>query len=787
MSDRKPIKAGGFFNLIFHELTGYMCLTTFPGSGKFDASPNVGPTKNHFFKWPEQRDDAVAFVVANKHKDVYFVPTLFKEKGSRKGDNALVGRTVYADADSARPELFKLEPSIVVETSPGRFQLYWRIQGDDDCRDPEKLSRASRRVAYGHAAEGCDTSGWDIGQLLRVPGTTNNKPGLDVPWTVIAEYDGTIFTTLSNIHEQYPPVEPARNKVQQLPPPDAHNLPELDAATRYLSGSGRLHDLFSKRVHKGETREGRSRSERMWNFLSELSRQGVPIEAAFVLAWNAGCNKYEQDGRPQEDLWKEVTKAYADPNNAPPKTELDFQELEMLRAMEVDLSDLGVPNANPAHEVARRAQAAPKNGLAFLTPVERASVPDNTIVDRYIAWARTRTDAAEGYQRAGILSVLSTVFSDFAYPATKFKMGGLNLWFMILGGTTRSRKSTARGYMLDTLEALESDYYQYDLGSDATAEGLTVELSEDPGRSKLYNRDEVHGLLKEIGAKGYMSGLKETFTELYDGRVRGRLRATSGKTKAARTSFNMFLAGITEDVTENLELRDFGSGFLARFLMEYAEPPPRTKDSVYMEQMDEPARFVQPGSGVPSITAVVDIDHEEIVAEIAQARMFWEGMTKPGHQVPIGFSDEAWKRINDFVWESGNEAARQDLAKEIEPTVDRMAKSVIKVSCLLAMVEQRDQVELRHVVKAISFSEDWFSNLLLLAGKVRESEWAKRQDEIEEALATFGEVVSYAKLYAKVRSRFRPREFAEILEALEFSNRIVLEYQNTTRVVRKLG
>ena len=83
MSDRKPIKAGGFFNLIFHELTGYMCLTTFPGSGKFDPSPDSGPTKNHFFKWPEQRDDAVAFVVANKHKDVYFVPTLFKEKGSR--------------------------------------------------------------------------------------------------------------------------------------------------------------------------------------------------------------------------------------------------------------------------------------------------------------------------------------------------------------------------------------------------------------------------------------------------------------------------------------------------------------------------------------------------------------------------------------------------------------------------------------------------------------------------------------------------------------------------------
>src|SRR5690554_7780552 len=49
-----------------------------------------------------------------------------------------------------------------------------------------------------------------------------------------------------------------------------------------------------------------------------------------------------------------------------------------------------------------------------------------------------------------------------------------------------------------------------------------------------------------------------------------------------------------------------------------------------------------------------------------------------------------------------------------------------------------------------------------------ESEWAKRQEEVEEALGTFGEVVSYSKAYNKVRSRFRPREFGEIIEALEY-------------------
>lgn len=242
MSERKLIKAGGFFGLLFHELTGYLCIASFPGNGKFDPSPDNGPTRNAFFKWPQQRDDVVAYVVANKHKDLYFVPTLFHTADNRKAENAAIGRVVYADADTARPELFKLEPTLTVETSPGRFQLYWRIEGDDDCRDPEKLARASRRIAHGHAAEGCDTSGWDIGQLLRIPGTMNNKPNLDAPWEVTCTLHTKVFTTLANIHEIYPPVEPSRAEVARLPMPIQQELPTLERAMRYLGPQVHFYD-----------------------------------------------------------------------------------------------------------------------------------------------------------------------------------------------------------------------------------------------------------------------------------------------------------------------------------------------------------------------------------------------------------------------------------------------------------------------------------------------------------------------------------------------------------------
>src|SRR5690606_25918260 len=130
----------------------------------------------------------------------------------------------------------------------------------------------------------------------------------------------------------------------------------------------------------------------------------------------------------------------------------------------------------------------------------------------------------------------AAVFGDFGYPATRFKMGGLNLWFLVLGGTTRSRKSTARHMMLDTLEALEEPgKYSYDLGSDVTSEGLTVELAENPGRSLVMDLDEGHGLCNESSSKNCLSRLKKTPTELYDGRERGRVRSSSSKTDPAKT------------------------------------------------------------------------------------------------------------------------------------------------------------------------------------------------------------------------------------------------------------
>jgi len=107
--------------------------------------------------------------------DVYFCPNFFKRPRRRK-DLVLPSRWLYADLDTVVPldDDSLLSPTIAWESSPGRYQALWQM---DKWLDPEQHSDLNRRLTY---KLGADKGGWDITQVLRVPGTLNHKY-TDVP------------------------------------------------------------------------------------------------------------------------------------------------------------------------------------------------------------------------------------------------------------------------------------------------------------------------------------------------------------------------------------------------------------------------------------------------------------------------------------------------------------------------------------------------------------------------------------------------------------------------------
>jgi hypothetical protein len=347
---------------------------------------------------------------------------------------------------------------------------------------------------------------------------------------------------------------------------------------------------------------------------------------------------------------------------------------------------------------------------------------------------------------------------------------GLNLWFMVLGETTLTRKSTSRNLMLRAVRQFEKfSGYQIDIGSDATPEGLTAILAERDGQTSLLHRDEVQGMFKDFINKTYMASAAERFTELYDGHVPVTIRSSKGKTQTERatTNFIMYLMGITSKTADVLTTEYFRSGFLARFIYVTAPTPPRTRESEDIQQADEYETIVR------------DEVLESMMKSLSESVMWWQKKngSKP---VPVRMSQPALERFNQYKWEMGNFAENHPERESIEPSRQRLALSVWKCAVLLAMYDKSEEVKLRHLLTAIMYSEEWFWNLTQMAGAISASEWQRDVDRLETLIMDKGGRIRYEEAYKKFNNK-RKREFDEMVQALHSQARaqIVIEERKT--------
>lgn len=737
-----------FFDAIFPKTSadgkdlGFVAIALYPG-GIFSDKEGEGPTQTHFFAWPSQREDLVAFCLHNSDKDVYTVPALFRVRGSRKGHNIAHQWCAYADADTLPLKSLKAEPTITVETSEGRHHLYWVTETDD----PKQLVDISRSIAQEHRNDGCDPGGWDAGQLLRVPGTSNNKylrMGRQ-PWEIPGQPKMGPTYTLKALASVYPPysTQERPSTVTDMPPRTDwyHTGQSRGESAEVFRTSPTVYDMYMGDVRGIDLQD---RSKTMWKLLCTLSRLNVSRLTAMHIAWDAKCNKYKEDGRSEEELWKQLCKAYDDPDSQPMRN--SFASPTFRKA--VDNSD-----ENPAKKLERFAQS-----VHILNPDEHDRVPTGTFVDRYQQWAATCTDAPAIYHRAGAATILAAVFGEFGKCPTSHDIN-LTLWFFILGPTTRARKTTAMLMWVDFLDDLSDDDFQYVIGSDATPEALNILLPEKNGRTSVYYRDEAHGLLLEQSKKRYLVGSQEYETELFSGRVRSTLRAGTMKDQderepgVIRTNFIRFLCGTLEQVSNALTVESYQSGHMARFLVAEADPPPLTEEAMYTEQFDGQSLTEDPA-------------RRGLINDVMAARAFWMGVTPPGETVMIPFEKSTWVRLQKAKYELYRAAEQHELSEVLLPTMTRMGDSMMKTAILLAMADRERQVRMPHLLKAMHMTEEWYRSTSRVAGKILHTEWAARQNGILTAIQARKEGVTEQEIYARFRSKMHEKEIESGLRVL---------------------
>lgn len=141
--------------------------------------------RDHYFKWPD-RAKLRSIMERNKDSNLYFCPTPLRKPDRRKG--SVIGSSlIWADLDEAKPQDCDLKPSVAWETSPGRYSALWFL---DHWASPQEAEQLSKHAAY---ANGADHSGWDLTQVLRIPGTINfkyeDKPRAKLLWLINREYD----------------------------------------------------------------------------------------------------------------------------------------------------------------------------------------------------------------------------------------------------------------------------------------------------------------------------------------------------------------------------------------------------------------------------------------------------------------------------------------------------------------------------------------------------------------------------------------------------------------------
>ena len=692
-----------FFEMLFGTAKGYICFAT--------SDPRAPKTTfmQRFFEWPNESLKAENWILkVEQNHNVYFCINLL-DKQERKKEHCLPTNLLWADLDSVNPDTIQppqVPPPIVIQSSPGRWQAIWRMTTHVPAIQAQDYSR---RIAYTLAPQGADISGWDLTQLLRVPLTVNFK--YDVP--ALVELERSLGTTAKPILFEGLQTQ---KMMAELEIPEI-NLKSESILYKYMSELDR--DFIDKMTF--EPGEDSDWSEILWSLINHCFRAGMSQEETFIIANDAKCNKYARDGRPIEHLWRDVIKASK------------------------DYQFVGDPG-----------------GLINM-PTLVESQASRTFLDDYRDWATDITDAVPDFHDISMLIVLSAIVSSSVRidSSAGGKDGFIpNIWGLILGESTSTRKSTAMGHAIGFLREIDPDMI---VAADATAEGLLQGISERPNLSSIFHKDEVSGLFDSMRRKDYMAGFQETLTQLYDPQGVYVRRLRKEVIRIEDPSFLILCGGTPNRVHASINDLFVLSGFLPRFLV--------VKGDSQVHRRLGPSKENDSTKRTKILNTLADL-YENYACPVPQTLNGHKILTNPRYMARL--TTEAWAAWNDLD-ETLEQAAQDSLIRELAlPTMNRLGMSMLKMSAIFAAIRQKPGefassspsiiVDVEDVLNAAWYCQKWGHNsidLVINAGK------SVHERDVERIIEFIGENPGVLKTYILRRFHLTARDADMLMQTIE--------------------
>jgi hypothetical protein len=700
-----------FFEYIFGtEEKGFLCLA----STKALTPKAQSDFKQAFFEWPAQTDEIAQYISSCKDRNVYFCTTLLSER-KREKKFCLPGYVAWADLDLVNPSDKEPEPSCIIETSPSRFQAYWRL---DSITDPDILEDLSRRLTY-HL--GADKSGWDLTQLLRVPHTTNYKY-VEKPKIEVVSVSGTRVPRqiILDLPDPELPVVGGNGSGPDLaePMPVIASLPDVEYVMyAYKNELVRIEGfgvLYGREPEKNE-----DWSKMLWRLINICIEAGMNKEEVFSIAHNAACNKYNRDNRPPEYLWREVLKAWVN-------------QKHLAVILDKEIIELAMPQL-----------------------VDREIVEDSFILE-YKKWGDAVTDAPPQYHELSCFVALSALVSGGLEIETSFGEVVPHLWGLVLGESTLTRKTTAMRMAMDIVTTLDEELI---LAHDGSPEGILTQISTRPKKVSILYRDEVAGLFEAFTKKDYMAGLPETFTLLYD--VPKRLpRVLRKETIIVSEPYFIFFGGGIRDKVHSLLTEDFVlSGFIPRFLV------------VSGENNMERWRPIGPPTGQ------TEAMKDKVINEMGELKVLYNlgaEMEVAGQIITVPRKVKAI--LTPEAWEYSAQCERRLIAAAEEspysmvavPTFQRMAVSLLKMGTLVAATRRDYEgtqltVEKEDLEQAAWYIQRWGKYMIELISQAGKPHTER---EIEKVYRMIHKEPGILKSDLMRRNHLRTAQLRDIIETL---------------------
>lgn len=647
-----------FFDYIFgpHQ-EGFLCLASTIGlvpSGHKDF-------RQVFFEWPRQKEEIASFVEhTSATRNMYFCTSLLSQQERSKG-NCLPGNLLWADLDYTNPTGLAIPPSVVLESSPRRYQAFWRL---DQELPTDVIEDINRKLTYRIDA---DNGGWALTKLMRVPNTSNHKY-IDKPEITIVGMPSAVPVPLELFLELPDPDTPESANGSSIdlsePMPDLEALPDAQYIVYAHRNALSRIEGFSV-LFLGQPEANADWSKLLWRLINICIEAGMDKIETFSIAYNAKCNKYQRDNRPPQYLWKEVLKAW-----------LNQKHIAIL--VDDQLIELAMP------------QLISKD------------IEEDSFVKQYKEWGEAATDAPVQYHELSCFMALSCLVS--AGLRLKLDWGKLapNLWGMLLGESTLTRKTTAMKMAMDIVSGLDEELI---LATDGSPEGLLTALGQRPKRVSIFFKDEISGFFDSINRKDYLAGLPETFTQLYDVPTVLR-RVLKKETVTINEPYFIFFGGGIRDKVYSLLTEEYVlSGFIPRFLVVSGEndlarirrtgPP--------SERTEELKRRVINSMG--ELKVMYNLQAAVEMPNIGQSILV-------PVEIEAKLTDSAWAFFGDCEMALIKAADESPIAMMAMPTFQRLAFSMLKMSLLIAASrrEYKDNVllvEKNDIEQAAWYIQKW--------------------------------------------------------------------------------